>query len=62
MCGTWTVVETVGDEVELRLTMDREIGAFGQVLAQQAVRVFASAHRFGVKRVFQTGVVDVEES
>ena len=38
-----SVVEAVGDGIELVLTVDREVGALGQVLAQQPVGVLAGA-------------------
>jgi hypothetical protein len=36
-------VQTVGDRIEFVQTVDRKVSAFGQVLAQQSVGVFASA-------------------
>jgi hypothetical protein len=41
----WTspAVQAVGDSIEFILAVDREVGAFGQVLTQQSVGVFASA-------------------
>jgi len=41
MCGTRPAVETVGDGVEVILTIDREVRALWQILAQQAVGVLA---------------------
>ena len=40
MGGSGPGVQAVGDGVEVPLTVDREIGAFGQVLPNQAVGVF----------------------
>ena len=34
MCGTRPAVETIGDGVEVILTVDREVSALGQILAQ----------------------------
>lgn len=33
--GTRAVVEQVGNRIELRLAVNRQVGAFGQVLADQ---------------------------
>jgi hypothetical protein len=41
-CLTWTVVEFVGDCIELGLRIERQIGSFGEVLTQQAVGVFVA--------------------
>ena len=39
----WSVVQAVGDGVEFGLGMSRQVGALGQVLAQQPVGVLAGA-------------------
>ena len=36
-------VQAIGDSIEFVLTVDRQVGAFGKVLIQQFVGVFASA-------------------
>src|SRR5438309_5739672 len=38
---TRAAVQTVGDGVEFVLTVDRKVRAFGQILSQQSVGVFA---------------------
>ncbi len=43
VCGAWSVVQAVCDDVEVGLGVDRKIGALGQVLAQQPVGVLADA-------------------
>ena len=42
-CLSWTVVELVGDGVELGLRVARQVGSFGEVLAQEAVGVLVAA-------------------
>ena len=37
--GTWAAVQAVGDRVEFVLTVEREVGAFRQILAQQSTQV-----------------------
>ena len=39
VCGTRSGIEAVGDGIEFSLRVDRQIGALGQVLAQEAVGV-----------------------
>ena len=51
MCGTRPAVETIGDGVEVILTVDREVSALGQILAQQAVGVLAGTTLPGTVRV-----------
>lgn len=41
--GTRMGIHALGNGVELRLQVDRQIGALGQVLAQQAIGVLAGA-------------------
>jgi hypothetical protein len=43
MCGARAAVEAIGAGVEFILTVDREVGALGQILAQQGVGVLAGA-------------------
>jgi hypothetical protein len=38
-----TFVELFGDGIEVLFGMDRQVSAFGQVLAEEAVGVFVSA-------------------
>ena len=47
---TWSVVQAVGDGIELGLGVDGQIGALGQVLAQQPVGVLAAATLPGAMR------------
>jgi hypothetical protein len=42
-CLPWTVVELVGDGVEFSLRVARQVGSFGEVLAQEAVGVLVAA-------------------
>jgi hypothetical protein len=42
-CLSWAVVEFVGDCVEFYLCVARQVGSFGEVLAQEAVGVFVGA-------------------
>src|SRR5271154_1058496 len=51
MCGTRPAVETIGHGVEVILTVDREVSALGQILAQQAVGVLAGTALPGAVRV-----------
>jgi hypothetical protein len=46
-----SAVQTVGDGVEFVLTVERKVCAFGQILAQQSVGVFADAALLGTVRV-----------
>ena len=41
--GARPAVQTVGNGVKFVLTVDGKVGAFGQILAQQAVGVFTRA-------------------
>src|SRR5260370_26184342 len=41
--STRSAVEAVGDRIEFVLAVDREVGAFGQVLTQQSVGILAGA-------------------
>ncbi|BBQ02590.1 hypothetical protein BSFA1_77180 (plasmid) [Burkholderia sp. SFA1] len=41
--GARPAVQTVGNGVKFVLTVDRKVGAFGQILAQQSVGVFTSS-------------------
>ena len=41
--GARPTVQTVSNGVKFVLTVDRKVGAFGQILAQQSVGVFTSA-------------------
>lgn len=43
MSRTRPAVQTVGNGVEVILTVDRKVRAFGQMLAQKSVGVFAGA-------------------
>ncbi len=49
--GARSVVQAVGDAIELFLAVDAQVGALGQVLAQQAVGVLAGAALPGAVRV-----------
>jgi len=40
---SWTRVQAVGDGVQLALRVPRQVGALGQVLAQQPIGVFVGA-------------------
>jgi hypothetical protein len=51
MRGTRPAVEAIGDSVEVILTVDREVSALGQILAQQTVGVLACATLPGAVRV-----------
>ena len=42
-CLPWTIVELVGDGIELDLCVAREVGSFGEVLTQEAVGVLVAA-------------------
>jgi hypothetical protein len=41
-CLSWTVVEFVGDGVEFGLCVVRQVGSFGEVLAQEPVGVLVA--------------------
>ena len=43
MGGTRSIVQAVGNDVEVCLTIHGKIGAFGQILAQQAIGIFTSS-------------------
>jgi hypothetical protein len=43
VCGAWSVVKAICDDVEAGLGVDRKIGALGHVLAPQSTGVLAAA-------------------
>jgi len=49
--GTRAVVEQVGNRIELSLAVNRQVGAFGQVLADQSIGVLAGSALPGAMRV-----------
>lgn len=53
---TRPAIQTVGDGVGFVVTVDRKVGAFGQILSQQPVGVFASAALPGTVRVAKVPV------
>ena len=52
----WPAVQTVGNCIEFVLTVDREVRAFGQILAQQPVGVLTGAALPGTVRVAEVHV------
>ena len=59
MGSTRSVVQAVGNDVELRLTMHGKVGAFGQILAQQAIGIFTSS---ALPRAMWIAKIDVHAS
>jgi hypothetical protein len=55
-CLAWSVVELVGDGLDLFVVPSREVGAFREVLAQRAIGVVIGAALPGTLRV---GEVDL---
>src|SRR5207302_4782187 len=55
-CLTGSIVERVGGGVEVVLSMDGEVGAFGEVLAAQAVGVLVGAALPGAVRIAEVDV------
>ena len=49
--GARPAVQAVGDHVEFVLTVEREVGAFRQILAQQPVGVLANSALLGTVRI-----------
>lgn len=49
--GAWSVIQQVGDGVQVFLAVERHVGAFGQELSQQSVGVLAGTALPGTARI-----------